>query len=189
MSEPPGVPFLDFYRQSLALSGNFCVRSGCCSFFTFEDEEGLPGPAASPSAEALVPSLTRHDHRDENVSQRQLPVPWPLLLFSELPSLPPSNFLNECIRLFQENFVASVPFLSRMSPVSLSHVKAPSYLFFAMALLGAATSDSSHFTDWTRSLWKAGDNLITGVAEIDNSESRKIDWIKAVSDEQYPCGF
>ena len=166
-AEPPEAEFQANFRKALLDSDRYCTRPDCCQFFA--DDRSDPASSNSNSDPDSDPSLADRPPSD---------VQFPLLLFADFPSLPDNDTLSDLLYAFHHVYVPSMPFMSAMA---LPESGAPPYLVMPMALVGAAVSANIDHRAWTNMLWRASNSLLVGVLEMDNSISRKIHWVQAVS--------
>ena len=166
----PETSFLEFFKQSLIYAGTYCTDPECCTFFDggrHSNRSTGQGPVGTDRAV------------QEGVSQ-STELNYPLALFERLQDLSGLAVSHELASVFQSRFVASAPFLSKVSCLSPSEKNVPLYLLLSEALLGAAASEDAQFQLSTESLWRACVYLVTGTVEVDNSLGRAIPWLTAV---------
>lgn len=156
----PETSFLDFFKQSLIYTSNYCTDPNCCTFFCNDDRTSNPSTVQVPAG----PEIS-----------------YPLGLFEDLQGLPPHDELNNLAAEFHNKFVPVAPFLSRLSCLSPDKTDIPLYLLLSKALLGTLTSNSNDVQRATATLWRSCAALVTAAVEIDNSLGRAMPWLTAVS--------
>lgn len=155
----PEPSFLDFFRQSLIYTSQYCTEPGCCSFTARSSDPGThPSPRRSNQQRA-DPGLT-----------------YPLILFEELKDLPRRELLHSLATRFQNEVLPSLPFLTDVEYMSTIAKELPFYLLLAQALLGAIFfSDSNSHLDIEK-LWHASTSLLLGAVEVDNTLGSTVSW-------------
>lgn len=106
-------------------------------------------------------------------------LPYPLMMFSRLPSVPPESDLQVLVDIFSAQVHSKMALLRSIPLKTLLRPDRPRYLTYTMACLGSIASDGAQSV--TESLWWAADILITATLEVDNREARKVDVVNAVS--------
>lgn len=165
----PEPPFLEFFRQSLVYTSNYCTDADCCNFF-----EAAPINHQSPSHPPI--DITGSHPEIEPDTE----LNYPLSLFEELRDLPSIAVLYGLAQRFHSQFLSSVPFLAKISCLAPNQKETPSYLLLSQALLGAAVSRDRQSQAFINTLWRASTALITGTVEVDNSLGTTIPWHIAV---------
>lgn len=165
----PDKSFIDFFKQSLIHTGQYCTSEDCCSLF---DPEALEhqGEAGGVS-EITVDSY-----------QRSTPeLPYPLSLFEKLTDLPPVSVLREFARISQREYVTSVPFLSNVTCIAREQNDVSFFVLLCQALIGSCSPNQQQSQEIVDILWRASTAIVTGSVEVDNSLGRTIPWHASVS--------
>ena len=178
----PDAEFLVDFRRALLNSSKYRAYATSSSFFAEDGDRGnssdiAPSTLSTTTPQPVAAVDTVQEAARNLFEASQADVPYPLLLFADFPTLPPNDVLKELLDEFHEVYVPCTPFLASMC---LGKSGSPPYLVLSMALLGASVSRKPENNTWTARLWSATRSLLVGVLEIDNSVSRRIDWLQAV---------
>lgn len=167
----PESSLLEYFKQSLSYTCTYCTDTRCCNFHE--------KPIFSTRTEDEFHEKWQGYENEQG--QPNADLAYPLVLFEKLKELPPVHVLHDLAKEFRSRCLMSIPFLSTMECVRLPLTELPFYLLLPQALLGPAASKGHQSRDKLDILWRAGDNLLLGISEVDNSIGRSIVWHSAVS--------
>ena len=165
-SVQPESSFLEYFKQSLIYTCEYCTDPACCTIF-------------DDAAFSRRTNVEHGPHQMEGGSANA-ELSYPLALFEDLQDLPPVTVMLGLAASFHDRFVPSTPFLSKVSTLAPDQRNVPFYLLLSKALMGAVASEDLHLQLPTDTLWRACTSLVTGTVEVDNSLGRVITWLSAV---------